>query len=297
MRVHRFLCLRAAIPTGAELAVIFVVSYNISMQKNKQPGRPRKNPEGTSASQRVQQSIAQLKAAGGDRKTFRLRAPAVDALTEMVESKQFPTETAAVEGALCLARSSTMSQPSLYPLHVDSAPVQAAVDAAVRAACEELDALFPGARPEVNGVSSNFAGMLESHIKALLTGKAGYVPSHWVQLPVLLATDSVFGKPFALPDEPGCGYMVVDDTASRVLSAYSNRFLPALGEPKADGRVTTQPGNEVDVLFSTHEGAVGKALDALKQEGVAPNEREIRVLIGVWDDQHEQYVEYRAPTQ
>jgi hypothetical protein len=266
------------------------------MTKSKQPGRPRKNPEGTSASQRVQQSIAQLKAAGGDRKTFRLRAPAVDALTEMVESKQFPTETAAVEGALCLARSSTMSQPSLYPIHVDSAPVQDVVDAAVRAACEELDALFPGARAEVNGISSNFAGMLEQHMKALLTGKAGYVPSHWVELPVLLATDRVFGKPFSLPDEPGCGYMVVDGTTSRVLSAYSNQFVSALGKPTADGRVATQPGRDVDVLFSTHEAAVTKALDALKAEGVAPNARQIRVVVGVWDDEREQYVEFLPET-
>lgn len=198
-----------------------------------------------------------------------------------------------------------MSQPSLYPLHVDSASVQAAAQAAVSAACAELDILFPGAKPEVNGISSNFAGLLEDHIKAMLTGKTGYTPSHLVELPVLLATDHVFGKPFDLPKEQGCGYMVVDETAKRVLSAYSGRFSYPLqdmqhnGEfsyplkgSRADGLAATKPGQDVDVLLSTHEVAVQKALSALEEEGVAPKDRKIRIMVGLWDDEHEQYVEY-----
>ena len=264
------------------------------MNTNRRPGRPRTNAPGTTASDRVRQSIEQLKASGGDRKTFRLRAGAVEALTDLVESKQYPTETAAVEGALFLARSTAMSEPSLYPIHVDSAPVQRAVEAAVRAACDELDVLFPGAKPEVNGVSSNFAGLLEAHIKALLTGKSGYTPSHLVSLPVLLATDHVFGKAYSLPDEQGCGYMVVDDTEHRVLSAYSGRFLHALQKTGDSDRVATKRGQDVDVLFATHEAAVLGALAALEEEGAAPVDRKIRIVTGVWVDENEQYVEYVA---
>jgi hypothetical protein len=278
------------------------------MNTSRRPGRPRVNAPGTTASQRVRQSIDQLKAAGGDRKTFRLRAPALKALAELVDTRRYPNETAAVEGALFLARSSDMTQPSLYPLHVDSAPVQEAVEAAVQAACKELDVLFPGAKPEVNGVSSNFAGLLEKHIQALLTGKTGYTPSHLVELPVLLATDHVFGKPFDLPEEQGCGYMVVDETTRRVLSAYSGRFSYALQETqpsvgdftyplkgaRSDGLAATKPGQDVDVLFSTHEGAVSKALTALEEEGAAPKDRKIRIVTGLWDDEKEQYVEYVA---
>lgn len=293
----------------SELANNSVVSYNNSMNTSRRPGRPRTNAPGTTASQRVRKSVNQLKAAGGDRKTFRLRAPALEALTELVDSRRYPNETAAVEGALFLARSSAMTMPSLYPVHIDNPAVQAVVQTAVSAACAELDSLFPGAKPEVNGVSSNFAGLLENHIKALLTGKTGYTPSHLVELPVLLATDHVFGKPFNLPEEQGAGYMVVDETSRKVLSAYSGRFSFAMQDAslayteeftftppgaRTDGLAATKPGQDVDVLFSTHEVAVKKTLAALEEEGVALKDRKIRIVTGLWDDEKEQYVEYAA---
>lgn len=63
--------------------------------------RPRKHPDGTTASQRVALSTAELIRVGGARKTFRLSPQASAALVFLVESsKDSITETAVVEAAL-----------------------------------------------------------------------------------------------------------------------------------------------------------------------------------------------------
>ncbi len=63
-------------------------------------GRPRIYPEGTSATQRVNASVAALKARGGARKTFRLSPEAVQALGEIQARTGEATETAVVERLL-----------------------------------------------------------------------------------------------------------------------------------------------------------------------------------------------------
>lgn len=261
------------------------------MQSKPRRGRPPNPTPASTASQRVRKSIAALKAQGGNRKTFRLQQPALAALADLVANKQFPNETAAIEGLLNSTGSTGMPQPSLYPLHLNSPDVQDAIDAAVTAACKKLDVLFPGAAPERNGVSSNFAGTLARHIEALLTGSAGYVPTHRVALKPLVATDDVFGKPFALPKVTGCGYMAVDTAGDLILSAYSGEFKAAVRRESPAEEIATLPGADDDVLFVSHEAAVLAALDALRKAGSSPAERQIRVLAGIWNDETQQYVE------
>lgn len=66
--------------------------------------RPRKFPIGTTATQRVNASLAALKAAGGARKTFRLSPDANRALQLLMKATDAPaTETELIERLLALA--------------------------------------------------------------------------------------------------------------------------------------------------------------------------------------------------
>lgn len=66
-------------------------------------GRPRKHPEGTTATERVNISIATLKMAGGARKIFRLSPEAMKALKTLQQYRNGATETEIVESALIAA--------------------------------------------------------------------------------------------------------------------------------------------------------------------------------------------------
>jgi hypothetical protein len=67
-------------------------------------GRPRKFPEGATASDRVAASTAALVAAGGARKTFRLSPEAHAAMRRLMDERDAPvTETALIERLLLQA--------------------------------------------------------------------------------------------------------------------------------------------------------------------------------------------------
>ena len=66
-------------------------------------GRPRKHPEGTTASDRVTMSTQALQEAGGARKTFRLSPDAMQALKALKKARRKATETEIVEAALIAA--------------------------------------------------------------------------------------------------------------------------------------------------------------------------------------------------
>lgn len=63
-------------------------------------GRPRKHPVGATATDRVNASVAALKARGGARKTWRLSPEAARALQVVLELSRAPTETALIERLL-----------------------------------------------------------------------------------------------------------------------------------------------------------------------------------------------------
>jgi hypothetical protein len=67
--------------------------------------RPRKHPIGTTATQRVNASLAALKAAGGARKTWRLSPEANRALQYLIEAAGTAiTETEIIERLLIMAQ-------------------------------------------------------------------------------------------------------------------------------------------------------------------------------------------------
>lgn len=62
--------------------------------------RPRKHPVGTTATERVNASVANLKAAGGARKTWRLSPAAYAALQAVMDKSGAVTETEVIERLL-----------------------------------------------------------------------------------------------------------------------------------------------------------------------------------------------------
>lgn len=268
-----------------------------------------------SASQRVANSVGKLKAEGGERKTFRLPKPAIEELSRMVTEELYPNQTAAIEALLAQrATPRIRASSSLYPTAVEDPQVVDAIELAVQSACRELDRLFPGAEPDGGkGICSNFQGLLVDHVKAMLCGHQHAQRSHEARLPVLLADDKVFGVTFALPPEPGAGYMVLNLSDSAVLDAYSGRFVHAYGTRERQkgmhGLVALfgeqgsvlQPwfapsdyvgafvlfpaGSEPDILFSSFEAAREAALRALSRAGSAPAETALRIVAGQYDDQ------------
>ena len=253
------------------------------------------------ASERVKKSLQNLKNQGGDRKTFRLSAPTLKELDNMVSDKLFPTETAAVEAAIRHYRpTSAPARPSLYARHVNDADVDKVVEDAVRLACRELDSLFPGVAPDGGrGVSSNFQGLLVEHVKAMLTGKNHAQRSHHTELPALLADDRVFGASFALPEVRGAGYMVIDPASAQVVSAYDMRYSPSkVGSVDMrvvsaySGRLISILGEDVDALFSSHEAATKAGLEALRKAELTPAECPLQIVVGVFDETKEHHVVY-----
>lgn len=263
--------------------------------------------ENLSAKDRVAKSLNKLTEEGGARKTFRLPKPAIEELDRMVNVEKFPDHTSALTSVLLERRARVEDENAAqYAMHVDDPEVGQVIEDAVHSLCRELDSLFPGAAPDGGkGVGSNFQGLMVEHVKAMLTGKNQARRSHYTHLPVLLADDNAFGQPFSLPNVQGAGYVVVSATDNTVLSAYSNRFVPAFrgrvgegmfrqmvplfdidkgGILPDDAPVSAYDGKELhfqfeaDILFSTYEAATQAALKALRDEEESPASRPLKIV-------------------
>lgn len=112
----------------------------------------------------------------------------------------------------------------VHALHLNSDAVQEAVEEAARAACTELDALFPDSRPEVDGLNSNFQGLLVEHLKAMLCGEMAYRSSHHIALNRLVYSDGQLGREYHLK-EGADGFLVRLVDTEQVLD--DGRFRPA----------------------------------------------------------------------
>jgi hypothetical protein len=268
------------------------------------------------AVKRAEESLKKFEATGGERKTFRLPKQAIEELDRMVTTENHPSHTAALEALLLQQRKAVPdSSASLYALHVEDDEVQEVVDRAVQLACRELDELFPGAAPDGGkGVSSNFQGLLVDHVKAMLTGQMYARRGHYTQLPVLLANDNVFGRPFDIADQDkkrGAGYVVISPATNQVLSVYSGRFMrvyrgrsqfmghprlePLFGEhseeclaegaelSEYEGRELHFQDPDADILFTSYEGATETALKALRAEGEAPATQPLKIVAAAYD--------------
>lgn len=79
--------------------------------------------------------------------------------------------------------------------HVADQDVSQVVADAVAAACEKLDAVFPGR--DAGGITSNFQGLLEQVVQQMLIGRSQLdaARGYSVHLPQLLIDDAFFGSP------------------------------------------------------------------------------------------------------
>ncbi|GBG14576.1 amino-acid acetyltransferase [Novimethylophilus kurashikiensis] len=161
---------------------------------------------------------------------------------------------------------------ALHPLHVESNQVEQVVKDAVMAACAELDKLFPGAKPEVDGINSSFAGVLEANIKAMLCGHPVDVRRNRTPLPKLVWSDYDFGTPFNLP-EGAQGYMVIIDGMDLVLEP-SNYYSH---DPFTEA---WRPARRCTDLFSSWMAAAEGIRLYIEQAGQVPGEP--RIIAGVF---------------
>ena len=84
---------------------------------------------------------------------------------------------------------------ALHERHLDSADADQAIEDAVKAACESLDAFFDAKHPEVDGIGSNFQGLLKAHVAAMLCGAHSAKQRYATFLPRLLYSDEFVGGP------------------------------------------------------------------------------------------------------
>lgn len=188
----------------------------------------------------------------------------------------------------------------VHPIHIDDAEVEKAIERAVASACFELDMIFPDAPPETKGISSEFQGLLREHVRAMLTGKPAANKSTRTHLPVLLASDNVFGEHFDLPAEQGAGYLAFNPVTREVLSAYSGKFVKAARLPDVEFGAARQlqaplyfsfGGRDVDALFSFHDGATRAALVAMNEMGESPSTYPVRIIAAVYEGERDCFVE------
>lgn len=81
--------------------------------------------------------------------------------------------------------------PARPVYHIDDEVVETAIRDAVTAACNSLDTLFPGC--DNGGITTNFAGTLETAIRKMLTGVDPVCSRGAAHLPVLALDDHHFG--------------------------------------------------------------------------------------------------------
>jgi transcriptional regulator with XRE-family HTH domain len=172
--------------------------------------------------------------------------------------------------------SPVMRQAALpaHALHSDSPEVQEAVEDAARAACERLDELFPGAKKEVDGITSNFQGLLMQHISAMLRGQQYYRQSHWTELPQLVYSDVDLGNQYSLPDGAK-GYLVRLVDTQKVLEDRKFRLAHRVGD-----------------MYTSWEYAAAAVRDYIETEGHLPGP--VRIVPGWWSE-GETGVRFTAP--
>lgn len=157
----------------------------------------------------------------------------------------------------------------LYPRSVDEPEIALAVAEAAKAAVERLDELFAGKPPESQGISSQFQGLLEQHLRAMLLGRPFHHSSHRIPLNPLFGDSDSYGK----CDEPdrtqGIALLKVKKTLGEpdmVLDPDRGRFVP---EEKLE------PGS----LFTSVDAAVEYAFSWLKQEEMEPRENRLQLQL------------------
>lgn len=152
----------------------------------------------------------------------------------------------------------------LHPLHMDNEAVQTAIEEAAKLACDRLDELFPDARAEVDGISSEFQGLLVKHLSAMLRGQPHYRLSYQSNLKPLVYSDVDLGREFSLA-EGADGFLVRLVNTPRVLEDGAFRLAHRVGD-----------------LYTSWEFAAAAVKQYIEREGHLPGP--VRIVSGWWSD-------------
>ncbi|KWU23426.1 helix-turn-helix domain-containing protein [Burkholderia cenocepacia] len=165
-----------------------------------------------------------------------------------------PTHISVIEGQEVLPQ---------HALHLESEAIDEAVEEATRAACRVLDEMFPeGTRPEVDGIGSEFQGLLANHLRALLRGQPYQAPQYLTHLRKLVYSDADLGRNYHLP-EGADGFLVRVVDQRQVLE--DGRFKPII---------------RVSDMYSSWENAA-TALRLFVEKGEHPP-GPVRIVPGYW---------------
>ncbi|KWA84110.1 hypothetical protein WL29_22355 [Burkholderia ubonensis] len=162
----------------------------------------------------------------------------------------------------------------LHPLHIENEVVQEAIEEAAQLACRRLDELFPGARKESEGISSNFQGLLVQHLSAMLRGQPHYRLSYSAELKQLVYSDVDLGNEYSLKDGAQ-GYLVRLLDTQKVLEDRKFRLA-----------------HRVRDMYTSWEYAAAAVRDYIETEGHLPGP--VRIVPGWWSE-GETGVRFTAP--
>jgi hypothetical protein len=157
----------------------------------------------------------------------------------------------------------------LYAHDVSEPHIQTAIEEAAAAACERLDELFGGAPKESGGIGSNFQGVLVEHLAAMLTGREAARQNYSRQINPLFGDWATFGRDQSCGAKEGFTIMQVPERLDGERLFYN------------DDRKAFVPLDQAcaGALFSGQEYAVAAAYKWLREEGISPRERQLRVCI------------------
>lgn len=178
------------------------------------------------------------------------------------------------EGLHTLGRLRSDTSSALYPMDVDDPKVAAVIAEAAGAAVKVLDGLFQSQRPEVTGIGSNFVGLLEMHLRAMLLGREAAHRTVSTPLNPLLCDHLVFGRVREAGRDEGYCLATVPSTLGEeplFFNSERNRFMELQ-------RI------EVGGLFTSAAEATKAGLKWLQDEEYSPRSRPMRLCILGWDD-------------
>jgi hypothetical protein len=163
----------------------------------------------------------------------------------------------------------TRSMPR-YPLEVDGDMVAPVVSEAADAACAVLDGLMRslGCKyPERDGISSNFRGLLEEHLKAMLCGAEYAKKSYSTVLKPLFANYFSFGKCPSAKAQQGYTLQRTPELVSQE-PVYFN-----------EGRWVSLQQIDIGGLYTSREAAITDVLASLEARGESAQLHPLKLVV------------------